>query len=64
MQGLFLKLRTVLNAILVLEAGQDLPEYALTFTVIALGTVAGMSSIANGVNLTFTVVANVLTNAV
>ena len=64
MQELFLKLRTILNAILVLEAGQDLPEYALTFVMVALGTVAGMDSIAGSVNLIFSGVANMLTNAV
>jgi hypothetical protein len=63
MQELFLKLRTVCNAILVLDAGQDLPEYALTFVMVALGTVAGMSSIAGSVNQTFAAVANTLTTA-
>jgi Flp pilus assembly pilin Flp len=64
MRELFLKLRTTFNAILVLEEGQDLPEYALTFVMIALGTVAGMNSIAGGVNQIFSVVANTLTAAV
>jgi Flp pilus assembly pilin Flp len=64
MQEFFLKLRTIFHAIVVLEAGQDLPEYALTFVMVALGTVAGMSSIAAGVNETFSAVANTLITAV
>jgi len=64
MQELFLRLRIVLHAVFVSESGQDLPEYVLTFTVIALGTVAGMNSVASGVTQTFSAVANVLTTAV
>jgi len=35
------------------EPAQDLPEYALTVALIALGTIAGMQSIARGVDDTF-----------
>jgi len=60
----FLRLCTITKSILVHEEGQDLPEYALTFVTIALGTVAGMNSIAHGVSVTFSAVANTLTTAV
>jgi len=64
MQELFLRLRMISVAILVPESGQDLPEYALTFVTIALGTVAGMNSIASGVNQVFSAVADTLTTSV
>ncbi len=64
MKEVFLKLHTISKSLLFLEDGQDLPEYALTFVTIALGTVAGMSSIAHGVSVTFSAVANTLTTAV
>jgi Flp pilus assembly pilin Flp len=53
----------IAGGMLAREDGQDLPEYALCFTSIALGTVAGMSSIASGVNTVFYSVANILINS-
>jgi Flp pilus assembly pilin Flp len=55
---------TRLLANLLDEKGQDLVEYTLTFTMIALGSVAGMSAVAQGVNQTFLALGNVLTTAV
>jgi Flp pilus assembly pilin Flp len=64
MQGPFLKLRTILDTVLLSEHGQDLVEYALTVGMIAFGTVAGMQSIAGGVDTVFSTVATVITTAV
>jgi Flp pilus assembly pilin Flp len=35
------------------EEGQDLVEYALVFSVIALGAAAGMNSVASGIGTEF-----------
>ena len=43
------------------ENGQDLTEYALCFSMIALGSVAGMNALASGLDHTFTTVATTLT---
>ena len=64
MKELLLKLHTISKAMLIRDDGQDLPEYALVVVMLALGTVAGMSSIAGGVNQTFLAVSNTLTTAV
>ena len=64
MHGFFLGFRTVFQAVLASESGQDLPEYALTFVVVALGTVAGLQSIAGGVNQVLSALANVLNTSV
>ena len=36
------------------ESGQDLIEYALVVALIALGTTAGMTAVATGINSAFT----------
>ena len=64
MQNSLLRLRMICNAVLASENGQDLPEYALTVVMIALGSVAGMNSIAGGVNQVFLAVTDTLNNAV
>jgi len=46
------------------ENGQDLTEYALCFSMIALGSVAGMDALATGLDHTFTTVATTLTNSI
>jgi pilus assembly protein Flp/PilA len=46
------------------ESGQDLIEYALVAALVALGSVAAMSSLANSISNTFNAVGNSLTNAV
>lgn len=42
------------------DEAQNLTEYALTVTMLALGTVAGMNALASGVNQTFTTIATTL----
>ena len=43
------------------ESGQDLIEYALIALLIALGAIAGMSTLASSINQEFTRVAGTLT---
>jgi Flp pilus assembly pilin Flp len=43
------------------ESGQDLIEYALIGLLIALGAIAGMSTIASSINAEFTKIAGDLT---
>jgi Flp pilus assembly pilin Flp len=53
MSNLLLRLEAAVECFLGQEAGQDLSEYALTVAMIALGSVAGMQSLASGVTLAF-----------
>jgi pilus assembly protein Flp/PilA len=46
------------------ENGQDLVEYALVIAVICLGIVAGMSTLAQGINNAMGTVSNNLNSAV
>ena len=46
------------------ENGQDLTEYALCFSMIALGSVAGMNALASGLDHTFTTVATTPTTSI
>ena len=46
------------------ENGQDLTEYALCFSMIALGSVAGMDALASGLDHTFTTVATTPTTSI
>jgi pilus assembly protein Flp/PilA len=43
------------------ESGQDLIEYSLIALVVALGALAGMTTLAQGINKVFTQVAGELT---
>jgi Flp pilus assembly pilin Flp len=43
------------------ESGQDLIEYALIGLLIALGAIAGMSTVASSINAEFTKIASKLT---
>ena len=53
MKDKFLKLSVMLQ-ILKDENGQDLIEYALVVALIAFAATAGMSTLANDINLAFT----------
>jgi Flp pilus assembly pilin Flp len=64
MQETFHKFFKQITAKLLNETGQDLVEYGLALTVIALGGVAGMSLIAQSVSDVFLAVGSVLTAAV
>jgi Flp pilus assembly pilin Flp len=53
-----------ITAMLIDETGQDLVEYGLTMAVIALGSVAGMTAVAQSVNQTFLVVGGLLSSSI
>ncbi|HET6840926.1 MAG TPA: Flp family type IVb pilin [Candidatus Angelobacter sp.] len=42
------------------ESGQDLIEYALVVALIALGTTAGMTAVATGINSAFTALSTII----
>ena len=46
------------------EEGQDLVEYSLVVALIAFGAVAGMSSLAGGLNTVFLNVSTTLSNSI
>lgn len=46
------------------EEGQDLIEYALVVSLIAFAAIAGMNSLANGINTAFGNIANQLATSV
>jgi Flp pilus assembly pilin Flp len=64
MNNLFLKVYLAAQSWLSREEGQGLTEYALAFTVIALGTVAGQSAVAEQVNHTFISIASTITTGI
>ena len=63
MQSLILGLYKNAKRFLKYEEAQNLTEYALCFTMIALGTVAGMSAIATSVGHTFAAITTTLSSA-
>ncbi len=60
MQDKFLKLYVVCQNLTQGEDGQDLVEYALLCSLIALSLIAGISSIASAVNTVFSNVSSSL----
>ncbi|HMG85648.1 MAG TPA: hypothetical protein VK574_07885 [Terracidiphilus sp.] len=46
------------------ETGQDLVEYGLTMAVVALGSVAGMSAVAQSLNQIFRAAGTLLTSSI
>jgi Flp pilus assembly pilin Flp len=64
MQEAFYKFFPLIAAKLLDETGQDLVEYGLAITVIALGGVAGTSAIAQGISETCLSVGSVLSAAI
>ena len=64
MNKLFHKLHLAAQSFLNRRQGQGLTEYALAFTVIALGTVATESAIAQQMNHTFVTIATTITTGI
>ena len=64
MNSLLIKLYSAAQSLLSRDEGQGLTEYALAFTVIALGTVAGESVVAQQVNHTFISIASTITTGI
>ncbi len=53
MRELMLKVHFKLRSLIAGDEGQDLVEYALVVALLAFGCVAGMQSLASGINITF-----------
>lgn len=64
MNHLVLKLQRAAQYGLSRQEGQGLTEYALAFSVIALGTIAGESAVAQHVNRTFIAIASTITSTI
>ncbi|MGA7340066.1 MAG: Flp family type IVb pilin [Terracidiphilus sp.] len=60
MNSLFLKIRIKVLDLMSREEGQDLVEYGLLITLVALGSVAGVNSVATAINTVFSNVSNTL----
>lgn len=64
MNTLFLKLYLAAQSLLERKGGQGVTEYAMAFSMIALGTVAGESAVAQKVNQTFIAITTTITAGV
>lgn len=62
-QNLLSKLYKTLT-LLIQEEGQDLIEYTLVVALIAFAAIAGMGSVANGINNAFSNIASTLSSAI
>lgn len=63
MPDLLLRIHATVRSFFLNEQAQDLAEYAMTVALIALGSVAGMESLASGVTLAFNDVSSSLNSA-
>jgi len=54
MNRLFLKLFVVASDLVYGEKGQDLTEYALVLTLVALAATTGVNAVASAINTVFT----------
>jgi Flp pilus assembly pilin Flp len=64
MNALLHKLYLATRSFIEQQAGQGLTEYAMAVSVIALGTVAGQSAIAEKVNHTFIAITTTITTGI
>ena len=64
MKDLLNNLYRAAQSLLDRESGQGLTEYAMAFSLIALGTVAGQSAIAQQVNHTFVAITSTITTSI
>ena len=64
MKALLSRTSLIARSVFKSEAGQGLTEYAMTFGLIALGTVAGQSAVAHSVNHTFIAIASTITTSI
>jgi pilus assembly protein Flp/PilA len=53
MNSLFMKIYVTFQDLMTREEGQDLVEYALLITLVALAAVAGVNSVASAINTVF-----------
>ncbi len=63
MNNMLLKLYVKFQDLKNNEDGQDLVEYALVVALIAFGSTAGMSSLANGINSAFNTISSQLASS-
>jgi pilus assembly protein Flp/PilA len=60
MNNLFLKMYVKVQDLMNQEEGQDLVEYALLITLVALAAVSGINGVATAINKVFTSISNTL----
>ena len=60
MNSLFLKLSEKIRNLVAHEEGQDLVEYALLITLVALAAVGGIRHVTSAINTVFTNISNTL----
>jgi pilus assembly protein Flp/PilA len=60
LNSLFVKLHSLVHG----QEGQDLVEYALVVALIAFGAIAGMQSLASGINTAFNQISGTLNTVV
>lgn len=60
MNNLFLKMSAKVYEIIYGEEGQDLVEYALIITMVALASVTGVNSVASAINTVFANISSTL----
>ncbi|MGA7856486.1 MAG: Flp family type IVb pilin [Terracidiphilus sp.] len=64
MNNLMIRLYVNIKTLLAGDEGQDLPEYALVLAVVAFGCIAGMNSLAGGLNQVFGDVSSTLSTSI
>jgi pilus assembly protein Flp/PilA len=64
MNTMLLKMYVKFQDLMSREEGQDLVEYALVVALIAFGAVAGMRTLATGINNEFNSISSMLNSAV
>lgn len=64
MNELMFKIYATIHSLMHREDGQDLVEYSLTFTMIALGCVSSMGYLASGIGGVFSEVSQTLTTSI
>ena len=60
MNDLFLRMSAEVYDLIYGEGGQDLVEYALLITLVALASVTGVNNVASAINTVFTNISNTL----
>jgi pilus assembly protein Flp/PilA len=60
MNNLFLKMYVKVQDLMSREEGQDLVEYALLITLVALAAVSGINNVAKAINQVFSNISNTL----
>jgi pilus assembly protein Flp/PilA len=60
MNNLFLKMYVLVNDLMSSEEGQDLVEYALLITLVALAAVTGIQGVASAINAVFSKISTTL----